>query len=89
MKTITNARDAICYNCGEIAQVTIEHGQPVCSACRKTGFLRDPRGKAFEPIYGPARTYRASVYTPEMPDRRVSNRIWPKIRERRAQGATA
>lgn len=83
-KTITNAIDAICYNCGAKAHVRLEHGQITCTACGSIN-LRDPRGNAFEPVFGPAGTYRASRYTPEMPDRRVNDRPWPLVRERRAE----
>lgn len=82
-KTITNAKDALCYNCGELAAVTIQHNEPACSACGKVGYLRDPRGKVFEPTYGPAKFFRASKYTPPVPDRRINNRLWPKAQERR------
>ena len=86
-KTITNAKDATCYNCGATAQITLEHGQTVCTRCGSIN-LRDPRGRAFEPTFGPARTYRASRYTPELPCRRDNDRHWPQIRERRSVGST-
>lgn len=87
-KTITNAKDATCYNCGATAHVRLEHGQTVCTACGSIN-LRDPRGHAFEPVFGPVRTYRASRYTPELPCRRENDRLWPKAQERRTQGAMA
>lgn len=85
-KIITNATDAICYNCGARGATTsrADGGYVICAACGKAGYLRDPRGHAFQPVYGPARTFRASKYTPELPDRRIKQQPWPLIRERRA-----
>lgn len=86
-KTITNKQDATCQRCGSIGQPVmptwVPAWQPVCGSCGSAD-LRDPRGKTFEPTYGAASTYRASKYTPEMPDRRTECRSWPLIRERRA-----
>ena len=82
-KTITNKQDATCYTCGATAQITLEHGQTVCTRCGSIN-LRDPRGNVFEPTFGPAATFRASRYTPPVADRRTNDRPWPLIRERRA-----
>ncbi len=88
-KDIINQQDGTCHGCGRAGQVSLALPiQPICMVCGSTD-IRDPRGKAFEPMFGPAATYRASRYTPELPDRRTNDRPWPLIRERRAQGATA
>lgn len=88
-KVVINQQDGTCHGCGRVGQIALVLPvQPICMVCGSLD-IRDPRGHAFEPMFGPARTYRASRYTPELPDRRVNNRMWPKAKERRAQGATA
>lgn len=85
-KIIINPQDAVCHGCGtagEVARHYIYSAQPICMACGSLD-VRDHRGRAFEPIFGPAKTFRASKYTPPVPDRRVRNVPYPSIRDRRA-----
>lgn len=64
---ISNADEALCFECGEIG------GPPKCPKCGGELFI-DKRGKRFEPVYAPAATFRASPYTPLVGCRRVAQR---------------
>ena len=88
MKKITNAADAACLSCfvGDHAVIN-KTGQVVCENCGSMNLTSRTKPGTFEAEFGgPAKTYKASVYTPECRDRRTRNRPWPAYKEQRARG---
>lgn len=87
-RIITNAEDACCPRCITGKRAIIgPNNTPICERCGNDLLIDRRTGETFVPIYGPARTFQASKYTPPVPCRRESNRLWPESKERRAQVA--
>ncbi len=84
MRTIANKKDSKCLNCGKLdIAMPIMGGYVMCSECESLDVINYKTQKIFEPVYTDKHTFKASAYTPEIKDRRKSNRIFPKIKERR------
>jgi hypothetical protein len=58
-------------------------GFAMCEHCGSPDLINYMTQQIFEPVYKEAATYKASVYTPELPCRRKEERAWPKIKDRR------
>ena len=85
MKTIVNAKDAGCRTCFFSPGAELVDGVVVCKGCGSRDLIDVKKGGVFEPVFGvdPEKTFRASKYTPPLPDRRKARRAWPVSRERR------
>ena len=83
MKIIKNRADAICMGCFAHDSAVVVAGRVVCWECGQRDFI-DNGGDIFQPLFGddPGATYRASRYTPALPDRRVNHRRMPLVKER-------
>jgi len=81
MKTIINKHEAICTDCGA-SDVIAVNNMAMCQNCRSFNLCTSD-GKEFSPVYGETSFYKASKYTPELPDRRRDTRKVAKILERR------
>jgi len=86
MKILINGNDAFCLRCFVGDAVLNSAGDVVCSYCGRRDLI-DHQGEIFQPLFEPAKTWQASRYTPAQPERRISQRAWPKIKERRAAHA--
>jgi hypothetical protein len=93
MKIIKNAKDARCVTCFFGSSAVLVDGVAVCNRCGSSDLidandLTDAKSyQKFEPIFidDPAASFQASPYTPLLPERRKSNRMWPKAKERRSK----
>jgi len=84
MKTVVNGNEAICKQCSNVGAVITDFGV-ACPQCGSKDLL-NPLGGEFSPLFGhdSENVYQINKYTKIMPDRRKSNRLWPKFKERRA-----
>ena len=82
MKRIVNKTDSYCSDCQGYHCAELVDGRVLCEHCGSP-LLLDRTGQIFQPLFAPARMYRASRYTPPRPDRRHNSRPWPKHKERR------
>jgi hypothetical protein len=85
MKIIKNAKDARCISCFVGGSAVLVDGVAVCNRCGRPDLIDAKSYQEFEPIFidDPAASFQASPYTPLLPERRKSNRMWPKAKERR------
>ena len=89
MKKITNGDMAYCMSCERKTHAIQIEDKTVCIYCLSDDLVNE-QGMTFSPIFGldVDKSYRASKYTPLMPDRRKNSGSCPKFKERREIYAT-
>ncbi len=82
-KIVTNASKSYCPYCNKGGTATLVDGVVVCSLCGTQNLFNSISRQAFVPIFDVEKKYRASTYTPLMPDRRERDIAYPKYKDRR------
>lgn len=85
MKVIVNKKEAYCLTCSGGGHAVISFdGAVVCSNCFSSDLISGTTGKEFLAVFGvTTKTFQVNQYCPELPDRRLQDRIWPISKERR------
>jgi len=88
MRIIANKDQSKCLACGhEAIALPVMGGFVMCSNCESPNIIDKQTQTVFQPIYEEVETFRASIYTPPIPNRRKRSVPWPKIKERRRYGS--
>ncbi len=86
-KQIANKEMSYCPMCEKRDIAIVLHNKPICELCGNQNLLDIIGMNIFIPFYEHFKTYKASSYTPSMPDRREDSRSYPIIRDRRANAS--